>query len=134
MAHEILMSVENGLLRVAQLEDGVLVSMQAAPLGKADTETSMVGQIYLARVERVVERLQAAFVDIGFEKSAFLGALNRAPSGIIQTGRFVFFTNRPAVGPRKTALSLALGVRPLITKSIPTSSSKAAIPLSKSPS
>ena len=34
----------------------------------------MVGQIYLARVERVVERLQAAFVDIGFDKSAFLGA------------------------------------------------------------
>ena len=30
MAHEILMSVENGLLRVAQIEDGVLVSMQAA--------------------------------------------------------------------------------------------------------
>ncbi|MEL0150844.1 MAG: ribonuclease E/G, partial [Rhodobiaceae bacterium] len=74
MAHEILMSVENGLLRVAQIEDGVLVSMQAAPLGKAETETSMVGQIYLARVERVVERLQAAFVDIGFDKSAFLGA------------------------------------------------------------
>ena len=61
MAHEILMSVENGLLRVAQIEDGVLVSMQAAPLGKAEAETSMVGQIYLARVERVVERLQAAF-------------------------------------------------------------------------
>ena len=74
MAHEILMSVENGLLRVAQIEDGVLISMQAAPLGKAATETSMVGQIYLARVERVVERLQAAFVDIGFDKSAFLGA------------------------------------------------------------
>ena len=34
----------------------------------------MVGQIYLARVERVVERLQAAFVDIGFDKSGFLGA------------------------------------------------------------
>ena len=74
MAHEILMSVESGLLRVAQIEDGVLVSMQAAPLGKAETETSLVGQIYLARVERVVERLQAAFVDIGFDKSAFLGA------------------------------------------------------------
>ena len=77
MAHEILMSVENGLLRVAQLEDGVLVSLQAAPLGKAETETSMVGQIYLARVERVVERLQAAFIDIGFDKSAFLGARAR---------------------------------------------------------
>ena len=74
MTHEILMSVENGLLRVAQLEDGHLTALQAAPLGKADAQASMVGQIYLARVERVVGRLQAAFVDIGFDKSAFLGA------------------------------------------------------------
>jgi len=74
MTHEILMSVENGLLRVAQVEDGNLTALQAAPLGKADAQASMVGQIYLARVERVVGRLQAAFVDIGFDKSAFLGA------------------------------------------------------------
>jgi len=74
MTHEILMSVENGLLRVAQVEDSHLTALQAAPLGKADAQASMVGQIYLARVERVVGRLQAAFVDIGFDKSAFLGA------------------------------------------------------------
>ena len=74
MTHEILMSVENGLLRVAQVEDGHLTALQAAPLGKADAQASMGGQIYLARVERVVGRLQAAFVDIGFDKSAFLGA------------------------------------------------------------
>ncbi len=82
MAHELLMSVENGLLRVAQVEDGQLTALQAAPMGKADTQSGMtgqgagqvVGQIYLARVERVVERLQAAFVDIGTDKSGFLGA------------------------------------------------------------
>lgn len=79
MVHELLMSVENGLLRVAQVEDGQLVALQAAPLGKSaigksGAQSAMVGQIYLARVERVVERLQAAFVDIGFEKSGFLGA------------------------------------------------------------
>jgi ribonuclease G len=62
------------LLCVAQVEDGHLSALQAAPLGKADAQASMVGQIYLARVERVVGRLQAAFVDIGFDKSAFLGA------------------------------------------------------------
>lgn len=74
MSHEILMSVENGLLRIAQVDDGELVSVQAAPMGKADNDAGMVGRIYLARVERVVERLQAAFVDIGFDKSGFLGA------------------------------------------------------------
>lgn len=75
MSHEILMSVENGLLRVAQVEDGELNAVQAALLKQSEDKSgNMVGQIYLARVERVVERLQAAFVDIGFDKSAFLGA------------------------------------------------------------
>ena len=75
MSHEILMSVENGLLRVAQVEDGALTGVQAALLKQSEDKSgNMVGQIYLARVERVVERLQAAFVDIGFDKSAFLGA------------------------------------------------------------
>ena len=75
MSHEIFMSVENGLLRVAQVEDGELNAVQAAPLKQSEDKSgNMVWQIYLARVERVVERLQAAFVDIGFDKSAFLGA------------------------------------------------------------
>ena len=74
MSHEILMSVESGLLRIAQVEDGQLVSLQAAPLGTQDDERRLVGQIYLGHVERVVGRLQAAFVDIGMQKSGFLGA------------------------------------------------------------
>ena len=74
MSHEILMSVESGLLRIAQVEDGQLTALQAAPLGKQDDERRLVGQIYLGQVERVVGRLQAAFVDIGTERSGFLGA------------------------------------------------------------
>lgn len=74
MSHEILMSVENGLLRVAQIEDGVLTALQAAPLGKKQDDRRLVGQIYLGQVERVVSRLQAAFVDIGMDRSGFLGA------------------------------------------------------------
>jgi ribonuclease G len=83
MSHEILMSVEDGLLRVAQVEDGQLSALQAAPLGQAnkgqankgqEDERRLVGQIYLAQVERVVGRLQAAFVDIGMDRSGFLGA------------------------------------------------------------
>ena len=74
MSHEILMSVESGLLRIAQVEDGQLTALQAAPLGKQDDDRRLVGQIYLGQVERVVGRLQAAFVDIGTERSGFLGA------------------------------------------------------------
>lgn len=75
MSHEILMSVEDGLLRVAQVEDGELTSLQAAPLAQASGDgRSLIGQIYLGQVERVVPRLQAAFVDIGMERAGFLGA------------------------------------------------------------
>lgn len=74
MSHEILMSVENGLLRIAQIDDGKLTAINAAPLGKREDSRRLVGQIYLGHVERVVGRLQAAFVDIGMERSGFLGA------------------------------------------------------------
>ena len=75
MSHEILMSVESGLLRVAQVEDGRLTGLTAAPLGKNADSRRLVGQIYLGHVERVLDRLQAAFVDIGMgDRSGFLGA------------------------------------------------------------
>lgn len=74
MSHEILMSVENGLLRIAQVEDGELTAITAAPLGKREDSRRLVGQIYLGHVERVLDRLQAAFVDIGMDRSGFLGA------------------------------------------------------------
>lgn len=74
MSHEILMSVENGLLRIAQIENGELTAINAAPLGKREDDRRLVGQIYLGHVERVVGRLQAAFVDIGMDRSGFLGA------------------------------------------------------------
>ena len=75
MSHEILMSVENGLLRVAQVENGELTGLQAAPLGKRDDDARrLVGQIYLGHVERVLGNLQAAFVDVGLDRSGFLGA------------------------------------------------------------
>lgn len=76
MSHEVLMSVENGLLRVAQVDDGALVAVSVAPLGKQseDTTSRLVGRIYLGHVERVVSHLQAAFVDIGLDRDGFLGA------------------------------------------------------------
>lgn len=75
MSHEILMSVEDGLLRVAQVEDGQLTNLQAAPMDQAASDgRSLIGQIYLGQVERVVSRLQAAFVDIGMDRAGFLGA------------------------------------------------------------
>lgn len=76
MTHEVFMSVENGLLRVAQVQDGQLVSLSADPLSKAkdNPEQRITGQIFLGHVARVVPHLQAAFVDIGLDRDGFLGA------------------------------------------------------------
>ncbi|HEX5726374.1 MAG TPA: Rne/Rng family ribonuclease [Longimicrobiaceae bacterium] len=54
--------------RVAMLEDGVLVELM---VDRPDA-TRMVGDVYKGRVEAVLPGIQAAFVDIGTEKAAFL--------------------------------------------------------------
>jgi ribonuclease G len=54
--------------RLAILEDDQLVELQAE---KADAER-MVGDIYKGRIKTVLPGMQAAFVDIGMEKAAYL--------------------------------------------------------------
>src|SRR5688500_2823295 len=56
--------------RVAILEDGKLVEL----LVDRPDNRRMVGDVYLGKVEAVLPGIQAAFVDIGTEKSAFLHA------------------------------------------------------------
>jgi ribonuclease G len=67
---EILISGTQRETRVAILEDDRLVELL---VDRPDNRRS-VGDIYLGRVEAVLPGLQAAFVDIGLEKSAFLHA------------------------------------------------------------
>jgi ribonuclease G len=68
MKREILISATQREVRVAILEDEQLVELQVdRPENKR-----MVGDIYLGKVEAVLPGIQAAFVNIGTEKSAFL--------------------------------------------------------------
>jgi len=67
---EILISGGPREIRVAILEDDRLVELL---VDRAD-QRRMVGDIYLGKVEAVLPGIQAAFVDIGHEKSAFLHA------------------------------------------------------------
>ena len=57
-------------VRVALLEDGQLVEMQIEQRGKE----RLVGNIYKGRVANIIPGMQAAFVDIGLNKNAFLYA------------------------------------------------------------
>ena len=75
MSHEILMSENDGILRVAQIENGKLIALQAAPLSdEVQAAQTGIGHIYLGRVENVVGRLQAGFIDIGLERAGFMSA------------------------------------------------------------
>jgi ribonuclease G len=70
MKREILISATQREVRVAILEDDQLVEMQV----DRPEARRMVGDIYWGKVDAVLPGLQAAFIDIGTEKSAFLHA------------------------------------------------------------
>lgn len=64
----VLLDVEEGLTRVALVEDGKLVELYY----ETKREESLVGNIYAGRVENVIPNLQACFVEIGAEKKGYL--------------------------------------------------------------
>src|SRR5215217_1876425 len=68
MKREILMSTTSEETRVAILEDDILVEL----LVERPDSSRIVGDIYLGKVEAVLPGIQAAFVDIGTDKAAFL--------------------------------------------------------------
>ncbi|MGD8698160.1 MAG: Rne/Rng family ribonuclease [Gemmatimonadales bacterium] len=68
MKRQILINAAPHETRVAILEDNVLVELM---LDRPDAQR-IVGDIYLGRVEGVLPGIQAAFVNIGSEKAAFL--------------------------------------------------------------
>ncbi len=70
MKREILINGSPKETRVAILEDDTLVELL---VDRPDARRT-VGDIYLGKVEAVLPGIQAAFVDIGHEKSAFLHA------------------------------------------------------------
>jgi ribonuclease G len=70
MSEEILINVTPRETRVALVENGVLQEIYIERAGRR----GIVGNIYKGRVCRVLPGMQAAFVDIGLEKAAFLHA------------------------------------------------------------
>lgn len=68
MAAEILINVRPNLTRVAYVEDGVLNDLKIERRGSP----TLVGSIYKGRVVRVLPGMQAAFVDVGLDRAAFL--------------------------------------------------------------
>lgn len=70
MNKEILVDANAFNTRVAVVEDGTPVELYVEQEGSE----RLVGNIYLGKVQNVLPGMQAAFVDIGLEKNAFLYA------------------------------------------------------------
>ncbi|HVN23536.1 MAG TPA: Rne/Rng family ribonuclease [Syntrophorhabdales bacterium] len=68
MAAELIINVTFNETRIAFLENGLLVEFFV----ERKNDKSIVGNIYKGKVARVVPGMDAAFVDIGLDKSAFL--------------------------------------------------------------
>jgi len=75
MSEEILINVTPRETRVAVVENGVLQEIFVERAGRR----GIVGKIYRGKVCRVLPGMQAAFVDIGLERAAFLHASDVGP-------------------------------------------------------
>ncbi|GLO59773.1 ribonuclease G [Vibrio sp. MACH09] len=75
MSAELLINVTPSETRVAMIEGGVLQEVHI----EREARRGIVGNIYKGRVSRVLPGMQAAFVDIGLEKAAFLHASDIVP-------------------------------------------------------
>ncbi len=72
MKSELIVDVRPQEVSIALLEDSRLVSLQQ----EARNISYAVGDIYLAKVKKLMPGLNAAFVNVGFEKDAFLHYLD----------------------------------------------------------
>ena len=65
MSAEILINVTPSETRVALVENGILQEVHI----ERQARRGLVGNVYVGKVSRVLPGMQAAFVDIGLEKS-----------------------------------------------------------------
>jgi ribonuclease G len=102
MSEEILVNVTPRETRVAVVENGMLQELHI----ERGWSRGVVGNIYKGRVQRVMPGMQAAFVDIGLDRAAFLHAndiLRSAPARSID-GEETPAPAVPAVVPSITEL------------------------------
>lgn len=75
MSAELLLNITPSETRVAMIEGGILQEIHV----EREAKRGMVGNIYKGKVSRVLPGMQAAFIDIGLDKAAFLHASDIVP-------------------------------------------------------
>lgn len=103
---ELVIDSESSEVNIALLEDKVLVELNK----EKSNNNYTVGDVYLGRVRKIMPGLNAAFVDVGYEKDAFLHYLDLGPqvnslnkyvklalAGKIKDGSLVSFEIEPDI-------------------------------------
>lgn len=75
MTSEIIIDAQPQDISIAILEDKKLVEYQKEPR----TQSFSVGNVYVAKVKKIMPGLNACFVDVGYERDAFLHYLDLGP-------------------------------------------------------
>ena len=76
MVSELIVDVKRDEISIAVLEDRSLVELQK----EQQSDSFAVGNIYLARIKKLLPGLNAAFVDVGYKKEAFLHYQDLGPT------------------------------------------------------
>jgi len=108
MKSELVVDVNQEEISIALLEDSRLVSLQKESRNIAYA----VGDLYLAKVKKIMPGLNAAFVDVGYEKDAFLHYLDLGP----QFSSYMEFLNESFKDKRKVPSLSRMKLQPDIPK------------------
>ncbi len=115
---EILVNAGLGETRAAQIENGILQDIHV----QRDATASAVGNIYLGSVQRVLAGMQAAFVDVGLARAAFLQladmvrpsdaatARSRIEQRLVAQDRVLVQVSRDAMGTKGARLTTDLAL------------------------
>lgn len=109
MKSELIVDVQEKEISIALLEDSRLVSLQKENRNQAYA----VGDLYLAKVKKIMPGLNAAFVDVGYEKDAFLHYLDLGPQFLT----YAAFLKECFADPRKVPSISKFKKEPDILKS-----------------
>lgn len=108
MKSELVVDVGQEDISIALLEDSRLVSLQKESRNNAYA----VGDLYLAKVKKIMPGLNAAFVDVGYDKDAFLHYLDLGP----QFSTYSDYISRALKDKRKVPLISKTALLPDIPK------------------
>ncbi|WP_080903662.1 Rne/Rng family ribonuclease [Parabacteroides sp. Marseille-P3160] len=108
MISELVVDVQPQEVTIAVLEDKNVVELQK----EARNESFAVGDIYLGRVKKLIPGLNAAFIDVGYKKDAFLHYLDLGPNFNTQ----LKFLKQALGDPKKQPVISKLQILPEIEK------------------